>query len=175
MCVCLAACSTKNENTSVTQPKTTSATEAAQTSEPTEATKPVETTSAQTAKTEAAQTDQTETAQPDKTEGTSVEQSENVSDALTENQALDAIKNYCLVKNPDLKSKVDSTEYTVYWDVKTNDSNEIVVLFRSYTGAQIRYYIDPVSGATYVTELVPGIIDEEQRTEESLNARDYLE
>ena len=68
----------------------------------------------------------------------------------------------------------DSDEYTVYWEVTTNDANEIVVLYRSYTGAQNRYYIEPVSGETYVTELVPGIIDEEQRTEESLNIRDYL-
>ena len=30
-----------------------------------------------------------------------------------------------------------------------------------------------ISGETYVTELVPGIIDEEQRTEESFNIRDY--
>ena len=47
-------------------------------------------------------------------------------------------------------------------------------MFRSYTGALIRYYIDPVSGETYVTEFVPGITSEEQRTEESFNARDFL-
>ena len=57
---------------------------------------------------------------------------------------------------------------------ETKDGNEIVVLFRSYTGAQIRYYIDPVSGETTVTEFVPGVTDEEQRTDESLNAWDYL-
>ncbi len=62
-----------------------------------------------------------------------------------------------------------SDKYTISWDVSTNEEKEIVVLYRSYTGAQIRYYIDPVSGKTYVTELVPGIIDEEQRTDESFN------
>ena len=67
-----------------------------------------------------------------------------------------------------------SDEQTLYWEVSTNDTGERVVLYRSYTGAQIRYYIDPVSGDTYVTELVPGIIDDEQRTEESFNVRDYL-
>ncbi len=51
---------------------------------------------------------------------------------------------------------------------------EIVVLYRSYTGAEIRYYIDPGSGETYVTELVPGIIEEAQSTEESFNVKDYL-
>ena len=88
---------------------------------------------------------------------------------------LNAIKNYCFSSNPNLKSMVDSDEYTIYWDVNTNDSNEIVVLYRSYTGALIRYYIDPVSGEAYVTEQVPGIIDEEQRTEEKLNVRDYTD
>ena len=68
----------------------------------------------------------------------------------------------------------DSEEYNVYWNVYTNDSNEIVVLYRSYTAAQLRYYIDPVSGDTYVTELVPGIIDEEQRTGETFNIKNYI-
>lgn len=100
---------------------------------------------------------------------------ESGADALTEDQALAAVKNYCLQQNPDLKSKAESDETTVYWDASANADGRIVVLFRSYTGAQIRYYVDPVSGEAYVTELVPGIIDEEQRTEESLNVRDYLE
>ena len=94
-------------------------------------------------------------------------------DALTDEQALEAVKNYCFSKNPDLKNKVDSGEYNIYWDVTASNADKIVVLFRSYTSAQIRYYIDPISGETYVTELVPGIIDEEQRTEESFNIRDY--
>lgn len=133
-------------------------------------------------KTEAVQPTQTETALPyqneapqsDKTEVTSDEQSEDKSDAITEKQALEAIRNYCFTKDPDLKNMVDSGEYNIYWDVTTNDTNEIVVLYRSYTAAQMRYYIDTASGEAYVTELVPGIIDEEQRTEESFNVRDYL-
>lgn len=94
--------------------------------------------------------------------------------SLTEEQALEAIKKYCYENNPDLKDMEGSDEQTLYWEVSTNDTGERVVLYRSYTGAQIRYYIDPVSGDTYVTELVPGIIDDEQRTEESFNVRDYL-
>lgn len=121
--------------------------------------------------TTAVQPTQTEAPLQDKTEATSVEGSE--SDALTDEQALEAVKNYCFSKNPDLKNKVDSGEYNIYWDVTASNADKIVVLFRSYTSAQIRYYIDPISGETYVTELVPGIIDEEQRTEESFNIRDY--
>ena len=69
---------------------------------------------------------------------------------------------------------VDSDEYTINWDVTTNEAGEIVVLYRSYTAAEIRYYINPASGETYVTERVPGIIDDEQRTDESFNVKDYL-
>lgn len=121
--------------------------------------------------TTAVQPTQTEAHLQDKTEATSVGSSE--SDALTDEQALEAVKNYCFSKNPDLKNKVDSGEYNIYWDVTASNADKIVVLFRSYTSAQICYYIDPISGETYVTELVPGIIDEEQRTEESFNIRDY--
>ena len=124
--------------------------------------------------TETALTDQPENSQLYETEATAVGQSDSKPDVLTEQQALDAIRNYCFNQNPNLKNMMDSGEYNIYWDVTTNDTNEIIVLYRSYTAAQIRYYIDPVSGETYVTELVPGIIDEEQRTEESFNVRNYL-
>lgn len=134
-----------------------------------ESTSTIDATSAD--ETTAVQPTQTEAPLQDKTEATSVEGSE--SDALTDEQALEAVKNYCFSKNPDLKNKVDSGEYNIYWDVTASNADKIVVLFRSYTSAQIRYYIDPISGETYVTELVPGIIDEEQRTEESFNIRDY--
>ena len=102
------------------------------------------------------------------------EQAEASSGVLTQEQALEAIKNYCYANNPDLESMAESDDYTIYWDVTTGEADEIVVLYRSYTGAETRYYIDPTSGETYVTELVPGIIDEEQRTEESFNVRDYV-
>lgn len=93
---------------------------------------------------------------------------------LSDQQALAAIKQYCLVNNPDLESIVNAGDQQVYWDIQSSTDSEIVVLFRSYTGALIRYYIDPVSGESYATEFVPGITSEEQRTEESFNARDFL-
>ena len=93
--------------------------------------------------------------------------------ALTQEQALEAVKSYCIANNPELESMAESDEYTVYWDVTTNEKDEIVVLFRSYTGSETRYYVDPVSGEVYVTERVPGIIEDEQRTDESFNVRDY--
>lgn len=171
MCVGLCACGKEKGDTSVQSTASTATTVTEPETKPTETTQSDKTTATASDKTEAAQA---ETTLADKTEAEPVGQSESKSDTLTEDQALEAIKKYCFNKDPNLKEMTDSSEYNIYWDVTTNASNEIVVLYRSYTGAQIRYYIDPVSGETYVTELVPGIIDEEQRTEESLNVSDYL-
>lgn len=95
-------------------------------------------------------------------------------EGLSDEQALAAVQNYCYARDPDLKNAVNAGEYPVYWDVSSSGEQQAVVLFRSYTGAQIRYYIDRVTGDAYVTEFVSGITDGEQRTEESFNARDYL-
>ena len=93
---------------------------------------------------------------------------------LTEEQALSAIKKYCYAQNPELERIVKAGEYPAYWDVESSDEGEIVVLFRSYTGAQLRYHIDAATGETWVTEFVPGVTPEEARTDERLNVRDYL-
>lgn len=93
---------------------------------------------------------------------------------LSDEQVLSAIKKYCCIINPDLESIISAEEYPVYWEISSSDEHGIVVLFRSYTGAQNRFYIDRTTGDTYVTEYVPGITPEEQRTDESLNVRDYF-
>ena len=93
---------------------------------------------------------------------------------MTDTQALAAIENYCYASNPDLKGIVDAGQYPVSWEIESFSEQEIVVLFRSYTGALIRYTIDPVSGRTTVTEFVPGVTAAEEPTEEQLNAWDYL-
>lgn len=92
---------------------------------------------------------------------------------ITDDQAVSAIRNYCLTVNPELADSASAGDSPVYWELSSSDGNQIVVVFRSYTGALNRYYIDPVSGETYVTEFVPGIMEEEQQTGETLNVRDY--
>ena len=170
----LTGCGAGGEDDNGTQIESGSVTEAVQTSEEEEVTSEEQSESV-------AEEDNTETA-----EGTVISNYEDgVEEILTENvaqtetitqdQALAAIKKYCYTNDPDLESKEGSDEYTIGWGVTTNEAGEIVVLYRSYTAAEIRYYINPTTGETYVTELVPGIIDEEQRTDESLNVRDYLE
>ena len=43
----------------------------------------------------------------------------------------------------------------MHQEIVSSDEQQIVVLFRSYTGAQIRYYIERAAGDVSVTELVP--------------------
>lgn len=93
---------------------------------------------------------------------------------LSDEQALSAIRTYCLMGNPELEDIVNAGEYQVYWAVSSSDDDETVVLFRSYTGALIRYYIDRVTGEAYVTESVSGAAPEETRTGESLNVWNYI-
>ena len=99
---------------------------------------------------------------------------EGVVDSISDEQAVLAIRNYCCTANPDLESTA-AEGYPVYWDIDSSDENEVVVLFRSYTGAMIRYYIDRATGNTNVTEFVPGIMDEEEPTDENFNVRDYIQ
>ncbi|MCR5600170.1 MAG: hypothetical protein K6G33_05450 [Ruminococcus sp.] len=175
MCAGLSSCGTENKDTDVL-PKsiTTTTTATEQTSKSTETTQAENTEAAATTQAETTLPEQTEAPQPVQTEAATTEPTETKAAAISETQALEAIKSYCINSNPSLKNIVDSGENSVYWTVSTNDANEIVVLYRSYTAAQLRYYIDPVSGDTYVTELVPGIIDEEQRTGETFNIKNYI-
>ncbi|MBQ4427297.1 MAG: hypothetical protein II881_06045 [Oscillospiraceae bacterium] len=94
---------------------------------------------------------------------------------LTDEQAVAAIQKYCYSTNPELEDKVKAEEYPIYWDVSSSDEQEIVVVYRSYTGSINRYYIDRSTGETYVTEFVPGIMEKEQRTDETLNVWDYVD
>ena len=93
---------------------------------------------------------------------------------LSDGQALSAVRRYCCAVDPNLEEIVNAGEYEVYWEVASGDARETTVLYRSYTGAQMRFYIDRVTGEAYVTEFVPGITPEEVRTEESLNVWDWV-
>lgn len=94
--------------------------------------------------------------------------------SITQEQALSAIKNYCYRSNPDLKSMEENGEHSVDWSVASSNETQIVILFHSYTGAEVRYYVDPSTGETYVTQFVSGITPEEERTDERFNVRDYM-
>ena len=93
---------------------------------------------------------------------------------LSDEQALSAVRSYCYSRNPELEGIVNAGEYPAYWEISSSDEREIVVLFRSYTGSETRYYIDRAAGEAYTTEFVPGITPREERTEETINVWDYL-
>ena len=93
---------------------------------------------------------------------------------ITAEQALTAVKNYCYKNYPGLEEMVKSDNYTINWEIQSSDEKEIVILFRSYTGAIVRYYIDPVSGDTYITEFMQGMTEKEERMDETFNIKDYF-
>ena len=98
----------------------------------------------------------------------------NGGETLSNEEALSAVRAYCLDADPELESIVEAEEYPVYWMVETSSEQQVVVLYRSYTGAEIRYYVDRATGEVTVTDFVPGIMNAEQPSEERLNVRDYL-
>ena len=114
-----------------------------------------------------------ETIAPAGTAGAETE-SDKKNETLTDEQAYTAVRNYCILANPDLEDIAASEEAPVYWEITSSDEQQIVVLFRSYTGALVRYYIDRSSGDTAVTEFVPGITAEEQQTDEHFNVKDFF-
>ena len=94
---------------------------------------------------------------------------------LSDEQAVSAVRRYCCTCDPGLEDLANAGEYPVYWELSSSGEDEIVVVFRSYTGSISRFYIDPVSGDTRVTEQVPGITDGEQPAGQSLNIWDYAD
>lgn len=97
-----------------------------------------------------------------------------VIDKITDDKALASIQNYCYNENPDLKDMVKNEKYNVYWELTSSNEKEIVVLYRSYTSSLKYFYIDRETGDTRVTELVPGVLDEETPTDELFNIKDYI-
>ena len=93
---------------------------------------------------------------------------------ISDDMAKAAVMNYCFDTNAGLQDMVNSGDYTIYWEVEHSDEEQIVVLYRSYTAAEVRFYIDRVSGETYITEFVQGITEEEQKTGETLNIKGYI-
>lgn len=104
------------------------------------------------------------------TEATTAATTQAATDSsLTDEMILDAIHNYCVIGNTEFAELGGD-----HWIIESSNDTQVVVLFTSYTGSENRYYVDRATGSTTVTELVPGIIDEEQSTGETFNARDHI-
>ena len=93
---------------------------------------------------------------------------------ISDQLALELIAQHCKEQNPDLEEIINAGQYDTYWEIVSSDEREVVILFRSYTGAQVRYYVERATGDVHVTEFVPGITPEEMPSEETLNVWDYV-
>ena len=92
---------------------------------------------------------------------------------LTDDQANAAVWNYLCSENPEYADyDGDAPCYTAV--TSEEGADEIIVDFRSYTGAHEYFYIDRATGDTHSTEFVPGIIDEEEDTGLRINLWDYV-
>ena len=92
---------------------------------------------------------------------------------LTDEQALSAVRNWCIAADPELEAIEKAGEYPVYWEIAGSDDQEIVVLFRSYTGAQIRCHIERATGNASA-ELVPGSAPADAQIGERFSAWAYV-
>ena len=94
-----------------------------------------------------------------------------VQNEISEEMAYDGVYNYChstydwsiAEDNPDI----------MYLKMGEETDSEYQVIFRSYTGTFVYFYVDKSSGATRLIEYVPNLdIEEEAGT---INLYDYLE
>lgn len=90
---------------------------------------------------------------------------------ITEDQALEAVTKY-LKENYAVEE--NQGEAPCYVESAETSEDEIVVVYRSYTAALTFFRIDPVTGETVISELVPGVVDQETPTGEKINIRDYM-
>lgn len=98
---------------------------------------------------------------------------DHYAECISEQQAYDAVVNYCYNSNPGLYD-LNSEEYLFYWDVSEVTDTYYKMHYRAYTGAHLYYYVDIQTGYTTEAEYVPGIIEEETPTGVEFNAWDYL-
>ncbi len=90
---------------------------------------------------------------------------------ITAQMALEGVNNYCHSEYDWSVAKDNSSMMSVTMGEETE--TEYQVIFRSYTGAFVYFYVNKASGATRMVEHVPALdIEEEAGT---INLFDYLE
>ena len=92
------------------------------------------------------------------------------SSGITAEKALEGVNNYCH-QNYDWSAAEGNPEM-MYVAMGEETEAEYQVIFRSYTGAFVYFYVDKKSGATRMEEYVPGL---EIRNEAgTINIKEYL-
>ncbi len=89
---------------------------------------------------------------------------------FTKETALEAVGNYCRETygwDPE-----ESDPAVMYLEVSEETETELLLIFRSYTGAFVHFRVDKATGTAKMTEVVPALgIEDEAGT---LDLQDYL-
>lgn len=93
---------------------------------------------------------------------------------LTDEQALEGFENYLYFKIKNLQQILDEDKIPCTWGIATSSKNEIMIMFKSHTGALLRYHINRNTGKTYVTQYAIET-NSYYRTRETLNVREYID
>ena len=98
-------------------------------------------------------------------------QTEDTLRTITEEMAYEGVNNYCH-KEYDWSVAKDNPDI-MFVQIGEETDSAYQVVFRSYTGAFVHFYVDKTSGTTKIVEKVPSLnIEEEAGT---INLFDYLE
>ena len=98
-------------------------------------------------------------------------QTEDTLRTITEEMAYEGVNNYCH-KEYDWSAAKDNPDI-MYVQMGEETDSAYQVVFRSYTGAFVHFYVDKTSGTTRMVEKVPSLnVEEEAGT---INLFDYLE
>ena len=97
-------------------------------------------------------------------------QTEDTLRTITADMAFEGVNNYCH-KEYDWSVAKDNPDI-IYVEMGEETDSAYQVVFRSYTGAFVHFYVDKASGATKMIENVPSLnVEEEAGT---INLFDYL-
>ena len=98
-------------------------------------------------------------------------QTEDTLRTITEEMAFEGVNNYCHKEYDWSVAKDNPDIMFVQMGEETDSAYQVV--FRSYTGAFVHFYVDKTSGTTKMVEKVPSLnVEEEAGT---INLFDYLE
>ena len=98
-------------------------------------------------------------------------QSEDTLRTITKEMAFEGVNNYCH-KEYDWSVAKDNPDI-MYVQMGEETDPAYQVLFRSYTGAFVHFYVDKTSGKTRIVEKIPSLNVEEKIG--SINLYDYIE
>ncbi len=97
-------------------------------------------------------------------------QTEDTLRTITEEMAYEGVNNYCH-KEYDWSVAKDNPDI-MYVQMGEETDSAYQVVFRSYTGAFLHFYVNKISGATRMVERVPNLnVEEEAGT---INLFDYI-